>query len=45
MVGACVTKAMVTIIVAVIITVPKNLKSNRDHEASAQVTIILKTMG
>lgn len=36
---------MVTIRVAVVITVPKNLKSNRDSEASAQVMIILKTMG
>lgn len=26
---------MVTIVVAIIITVPKNLKSNRDNEASA----------
>lgn len=37
--------ALLTITGAVIIAVPRNLRSNRDNEASAQGTIILETMG
>lgn len=41
--GAC--AAPLTITGAVTVAVPRNLRSNRDSEASVQGTIILETMG
>lgn len=41
--GACV--ALLTTTGAVTLAVPENLRANRDSEASAQVAIILETMG